>query len=139
MVEHFTTCPIAQGTGTDCRCQSVPDAHEFYAAVCVLTDVYGTDTVIQGSVTMAEVFKVERRRVVFDAAQYRNADSWPTGVQRAPGNDARAYVLDRDGEMVTVDEGDWVVRNGDAVWVVPKDQFHERYLVVDYPDAATDQ
>lgn len=38
MIEHFTTCPIAQGTGTDCRCRGVVDAHEFYAAECVLTD-----------------------------------------------------------------------------------------------------
>lgn len=31
MVEHFTTCPIAQGTGTDCRCRGVVDAHDGYA------------------------------------------------------------------------------------------------------------
>lgn len=44
MVEHATTCPIAQGTGTDCRCRGVVDAHEGYAAAgCVLTDVSGCD------------------------------------------------------------------------------------------------
>lgn len=47
-----------------------------------------------------------KKPVVILAQQYRNADSWPEGVERAP--DGEAYIDTLEGRM-TVSEGDYVI------------------------------
>jgi hypothetical protein len=51
--------------------------------------------------------KFRKKPVVIEAQQYRNADSWPEGVYRAPDG-SEAYIETLEGKL-HVSEGDWII------------------------------
>lgn len=75
---------------------------------------------------MAEYREKSKR---LQAVQFIEGKPWPDGVLREPAEHSKAYI-ELNGEMISLDEGDYICTQGDEKFVLTKTDFEEAYEAV---------